>query len=252
MFLRIKVHKSCYQITKFMNCIILDDDILTQKQLTSFIQKSDLLELKACFFNPKDVANFIEQNQIDIIFLDIEMPLMSGLEFLGQTNYNASVIIISGNKKYALNSYEYEVADYLLKPIEYPRFLKAIYKIIEREHDKIKLDKTDRIFLKIAGKYERIKFSDIVFIQEINDCISITTKNSIYIITCNKFKIEKFLQNKMFYKLDDEHTINLKEVTFISHTKVEFFNDFFLDDDIYIDSTTLENIKNKIKEIEND
>ena len=56
----------------------------------------------------------------------------------------------------------------------------------------------------------------------------------------------------MFYKLDDEHTINLKEVTFISHTKVEFFNDFFLDDDIYIDSTTLENIKNKIKEIEND
>ena len=234
-----------------MNCIILDDDIVTQKQLTSFIQKSDLLELKACFFNPKEVPEFIDKNQIDLIFLDIEMPLMSGLEFLGQANYNSSVIIISGNGKYALNTYEYEVADYLVKPIEYPRFLKSIYKILEREHDKIKLDKTDRIFIKIADKYVRVKFSDIVFMQEINDCISITTKKCYYIITCNKFKIEKFLQNKMFYKLDDEHTINLKEVTFISHYKVEFFNDFFLED-IDIDSTTLEDIKNKIKEIKND
>ncbi|MCK9497883.1 MAG: LytTR family DNA-binding domain-containing protein [Bacteroidales bacterium] len=234
-----------------MNCIILDDDILTQKQLTSFIHRSDLLELKACFSNPKEVSDFIKNNQIDLIFLDIEMPLMSGLEFLGQANYDSSIIIISGNRKYALNTYEYKVSDYLVKPIEFPRFLKSIYKIIEKDHDKIKLDKTDRIFIKLANKYERIKFSNILFIQNNEKSTSLVTRKNNYTLTCGKFKFENFLKNNFSFKLTHNLIINLKEISLISNNKIVFFNDFVLEN-IEIDSKTLENLKIKIKELQND
>ena len=115
-----------------MNCIIVDDDKLSRRIIEEFVNKTDSLELLGTFTNGVEAINYIRQNQdlINLIFLDIEMPEMDGLELLNSLISKPQVIIISSKEKYALNAFEYDVTDYLLKPIPYARFYKAVDKAL--------------------------------------------------------------------------------------------------------------------------
>ncbi|MBO7132924.1 MAG: response regulator [Bacteroidales bacterium] len=115
-----------------MNCIVVDDSEVVQKQIAGFVEKSGILTCCGTFANPIGIENCIEENNVSLIFLDIEMPQMSGFDFLDKYRKDVQIIVISGSRKYALESYNYDITDYLLKPISYERFLVAANKAVEK------------------------------------------------------------------------------------------------------------------------
>lgn len=116
-----------------MNCVVIDDDKLSRKVVESYIERTDYLTLTASYPSAIEAINEIKKNDpIDLIFLDVEMPEMTGMEFLNSLNTTPQVIIISSKEQYALEAFEYDVSDYLLKPISYSRFFKAVNKVNTR------------------------------------------------------------------------------------------------------------------------
>lgn len=115
-----------------MNCIVVDDSEMVQKQIAGFIEKSGFLTCCGTFANPVGIETCIDENNVSLIFLDIEMPQMSGFDFLDKYKKNIQIIVISASRKYALEAYDYDITDYLLKPIAYERFLVAANKAVEK------------------------------------------------------------------------------------------------------------------------
>ena len=132
-----------------MNCIVIDDDALSRRVIEEFITRTDFLELKNSFQNAVEAINALDKHpeEIDLIFLDIEMPEMDGIDFLNTLKNLPQVIIVSSKEKYALEAFDYDVTDYLLKPVTYGRFYKAVLKS-KNIHDTRSKKETDEIFIK--------------------------------------------------------------------------------------------------------
>ncbi len=207
-----------------MNCIIIDDDKLIQKQLASFIEKSELFNLKGIFVNPIQALDVVQSGDIDVIFLDIEMPEMSGLEFLDEANSDVNVIVISGDRKYALDTFEYNVIDYLLKPIEYNRFLKSTNRAIERILEKEDKRKCERMFFKINEHFVRLKINDIVKIQKDVEKNLIVTKKKSFTILSKLFDTNIICENINFFKINDSVIVNLNEICEVCNNLLVFKN----------------------------
>lgn len=214
-----------------MNCIIIDDDPVIQMQLSNFINKCDLLNLRGSFKNPLEANSIIKTNDIDLIFLDIEMPEMSGLEFLDEADTNLRIIVISGDRKYALNTFEYDVTDYLLKPIEYSRFLKSVYKSIEKTLKIYDRKKNDRIFVRVNNKYIRLKIDDIVSIKKEENKDLIVTRDKSFSLSDSDINFNNVCSNNKFYKINNTCIVNLNEISEVC--------DNFL---IFKDSAKMENV----------
>ena len=115
-----------------MNCIVVDDSEVVRTQMAAFVEKTGFLTCCGTFANPVGIEKCIEENNVSLIFLDIEMPQMSGFDFLDKYQKDIQIIVISVSRKYALESYNYDLTDYLLKPISYERFLTAANKAVEK------------------------------------------------------------------------------------------------------------------------
>ncbi|HNQ68207.1 MAG TPA: LytTR family DNA-binding domain-containing protein [Bacteroidales bacterium] len=226
-----------------MNCIIIDDDPVIQMQLSAFINKSDLLNLKGTFKNPLEANQIIKTNEIDIIFLDIEMPEMSGLEFLDEADTDIRIIVISGDRKYALNTFEYDVTDYLLKPIEYTRFLKSVYKSIEKTLKIYGRDNSDRIFVRFNNQYIRLKINDIVSIKKEDNKDLIITRNKSFSISDSDINFNNVCSNSKFCRINNSCIVNLNEIREVCDNFL-IFKDSAKMDNILVE----ENIANEISD----
>lgn len=155
-----------------MNCIIIDDDKLSIKIIEEFVGRTEGLNLTGSFSSAVEAFNALTQpgaEKVDLIFLDIEMPEMSGIEFLDSLDIIPQVIIYSSQEKYALESYEYDVTDYLLKPVQFGRFIKAVNRARERFERKEKpVKESTEIFIKNNGSLyppEQTLISGVHFYQ---------------------------------------------------------------------------------------
>lgn len=178
-----------------MNCIIIDDDILICTILEEFIQRTNGIQLKNTFHNPLEAINNIENfNEIDVIFLDMEMPEMSGLEFLRSLIYSPHIIFISSNRNYAIDAFDSNAIDFLLKPIEYSRFLKAVQKVkekIKEDTSKLKTESNNTFLFKKKNTYFKVMQQEIIWIE--------AHDNYTKVITCDN----TFLTNNTLKSLED-------------------------------------------------
>ena len=174
-----------------MNCIIVDDDKLSTKIIQEFIDKTDDLLLVGSFESAVGAINFLskqDRTPIDLIFLDIEMPEMSGIEFLKSLDELPQVIVYSSQEKYAFESYEYDVTDYLLKPVQYGRFIKAINRGRERLEEKETISKeSTEIFIKNNSSLVRVKYDDILWIEALENYVVLNTFNDKFTIHSYNF-----------------------------------------------------------------
>lgn len=193
-----------------MNCIIVDDDMFSTRMVADFIGRTSSLDLVSKFGNAIDALDFLAVSniKIDVIFLDIEMPEMSGLDFMRSVNlHGAQVIIYSSQEKYALESYEYDVCDYLLKPVTYARFLKAINKVKSALADTQDVDvdasetsestddaKIEEVYVKDnVNDIYKIRFSDVIYIEAMeNYVLIVTTVRRIMVHTSMVKILQKF------------------------------------------------------------
>ncbi|MCT4616557.1 MAG: LytTR family DNA-binding domain-containing protein [Marinifilaceae bacterium] len=204
------------------NIAILEDEEPNARLLESYITQIEDLTLIGKFSNPVEFINSKQSSQVEILLLDIHMPIMNGMDFLKNINPNAEVIITTAYPQYAISGYEYSVVDYLLKPVEMSRFIQAINKA--KDNIKIKRD-TDlknsnfRIF-KVDKKLMKINLDDIVYIKSDWNYIHIFTNNSKYVVLSTMKKIEKDLFYENFIRIHKTLIINLNYFEYIEGNTV--------------------------------
>lgn len=203
-----------------MNCAIIDDDKLSCTILQGFIDKTDGIELVKTYYSPVDAINEQNWDEIDLLFLDVEMPDMTGLDFLRTVENPPAVIIISSNEKYAIDAFDFAVADFLLKPINYARFFKGVQKVLlaaENQEQQIHVDNMEEegIFVKKNNSLFRIKYDEIRWIEALENYSAIFTENDKYLVHSNLKSVESKLPEHLFRRVHRSNIINVKHIKVI-------------------------------------
>jgi len=204
-----------------MNCIIIDDDKLSRKVVEEFVGRTEGLNLINSYENAVDAINaFNEDADIDLIFLDIEMPEMSGIDFLETLKNPPQIIIISSKDKYALSAFEYDVTDYLLKPITYGRFFKAVDKATER-YKQNKIDsKGEEIFIKKNSALVRLRYEDILWVEALENYVIFNTFTDKYTIHFTMKAIEQKMPSNRFTRVHRSFIVNTSSIKVIEDNAI--------------------------------
>ena len=180
-----------------IKCIIVEDEPLAVKVLSDYISQVPFLELQGTFKDAILATDYLRQNEVDLIFLDIHLPKLKGMAFLKTLTNPPAVIITTAYHQYAVEGFNLNVTDYLLKPYEFERFLVAVNKVKTARTDKQKLneqqDEKDFIFLNVQKKKVKIFFSEIVYVESQREYIKIVTTKKEYISKMSTHEIEALL-----------------------------------------------------------
>ncbi len=194
-----------------MNCIIIDDDKVAQKAIEFLINKTNSLCLIGTFENPNKALEILTTEKIDLIFLDIEMPEISGIDFLKNFGDLPQIIVCSSKKEYAVDAFEYNVTDYLVKPINYERFTKALNRVKE-EQESFKNNTEDTFFIKNKGTYVNVSAKEIIYFEALSDYVCVYTKTNRYIISSTMRAIESKLLKKEFIRVHRSFIIRIDKI----------------------------------------
>lgn len=209
--------------------IAIDDEPLALKLVAGYIEKTPGLQLLGTFDNPLDAIDFLSENKADIIFVDIHMPDLSGLEFTRSLEKGPKVIFTTAYEKYALEGFRLEVVDYLLKPFSYEEFLRAVQKaqkLIKLEKgETVKVESNNEfLFLKSDYKIKRINFKDILYIEGLKDYIKVYTRNSPKpVLSLATLKsVESKLPVSRFMRVHRSFIVNLENIDTIERSRIVF------------------------------
>ena len=203
---------------------IVDDEILARKVIEEYCSKIDNLELVLSTGNPLDFINFTQQNEVDLIFLDIEMPELNGMEILRSMINPPKVILTTAYSEYALESYNYGVVDYLLKPVKFERFLKAINKVSASIITQPKKNSgSEELQIKHDGMPVNISFKSILYIQSFGNYLKIFTDSRMYLIPETLINITTLLSEN-FQRTHKSYISNLDRVTKATRTYLSIEN----------------------------
>ncbi|PXW16085.1 LytTR family two component transcriptional regulator [Chryseobacterium sp. CBTAP 102] len=203
-----------------MNCIIVDDEPLARSEMRSLITEISKIEILGEFSNALSALEFLKDNDIDLIFLDIEMPLVTGLEFAEMLPKKSLIIFTTAYSQYALKSYELEAVDYLLKPIDPQRLEKAIEKAIlytgllskDTVKNTVESNTADFLFIKAERRFYKISFSDIKFIEGLKDYVVIHTKQQKLITAMNLKTIHQKISGESFIRVSKSYVVNMNYI----------------------------------------
>ncbi len=195
---------------KRIKCIVVDDEPLAVSLLGSYVEKIPFFELVFSTENPIEALEYIQKNEADLIFLDIQMPELTGINFMKIVGDKLKYILTTAYSEYALEGYEHNVIDYLLKPISFGRFEKSALKAQERfsvSND----SQNSYFFIKSSGQQHRVNFDDILFIESIKDYVNIKTENQEYIVLDTLKSLENQLPEN-FARVHKSFILNLEKI----------------------------------------
>ena len=209
-----------------IRCIIIEDEPLAQDVIKNHLQQSGRFNLVGTYRNALEAKEAIANEEIDLIFLDIQLPGMTGLNFLRSLINPPLVVFTTSYPEYALESYEFNVIDYLLKPISYERFSKTIDKIIDGKIFKtaageIKPINREYIFIRSNGKFFRISFSDIIYIEGMKDYLKIHTADHTIITHQTMGEMENILPPGQFIRIQKSYIVSTARIKAVSGNSVD-------------------------------
>lgn len=199
-----------------MNCIIVDDDDQIRLLMETLIKESDFLHLVKSCRTAMEASNVLLKEKIDLIFLDVMMPSMSGLEFLKTLEGDKpQVIMITGNKEFAVEAYNFEVCDFILKPITHARFLKAVSKAKKLVATKVTESAPDTFFVKFNSILVKINMEDIFLIEALADYIAVHTDKQKYIVHSTMKDILKKLPRNDYIRVHNSYIVRVDKISSI-------------------------------------
>jgi two-component system LytT family response regulator len=217
-----------------ISCIAIDDEPLALKQMVSYIEKTPFLELKKSFYSALRAMEYINENQVDLMFVDIQMPDFSGLDFAKMVGTKSKIIFTTAYREYALEGFQLDAVDYLLKPIGYDDFLKTAIKTQERyfsvTEDDITVNHTEKfLFIKSEYKIIRIELQNIKYIEGMSDYVRIhmIDKKPIMALMAMK-KIVEYLPRESFMRVHRSFIVNLQQVSVIERNRIVFDSDVYI------------------------
>ncbi len=208
-----------------MNCIIVDDEPLAQNLLEDFVNKVPFLELKTKCKSAFEAVEALQEYKIDLIFLDIHMPDISGIDFIKNTEKLPLIIFTTAYSHYALEGFEHNAVDYLLKPIPFERFTKSVnraYEVFNLQNKKIdNKDTKDFMFVKADYKLVKIKFNDIFYVEGLKDYVKIVTAGK-NVLTLNRMKtMEEKLPTGKFIRVHRSFIISIDKIDSVNKGSVQ-------------------------------
>jgi DNA-binding LytR/AlgR family response regulator len=206
-----------------MNCIIVDDDKLSCKILEGYVTKSTYLNLIGSYSDSVEARNILTQRRdIDLIILDIQMPEMNGFDFIGSLDFPPNIIIVSSADEYALKAFDFNVVDYLLKPVSYGRFCKAIDKTVRYFSRKEVVNTGDEeIFIKKGSSLVKLKLRDIIFIEALENYVTLNTVDDKFTIHFTMKAIENQLPSGVFIRVHRSFIINKSMIQTINENSLD-------------------------------
>ena len=210
--------------------IAIDDEPLALQLVTSYVSKTPFLELVESFDNPLDAMEFLSDNPVDLIFLDIQMPDLTGIEFTRILENRPKIIFTTAYEKYALEGFKLEATDYLLKPFSYEEFLKAARRAekiigLERAEPKETVEANNEfLFIKSEYKIRRINFNEINYIEGLKDYVKVYLQNETKpILSLNSLKsLEAKLPESKFMRVHRSFIVNLEKIDTIERSRIIF------------------------------
>lgn len=210
--------------TPLYKCIIIDDEPVAHYVLISYIEKNANLTLVAQFYNAVDAMNYLNTNQVDLVFLDIDMPEISGIEMLKSLTKIPKTILTTAHSDYALESYDYGVIDYLLKPISFSRFTKAIERFVSLYQGVPYKEESNSITIKIDKKTIVLNQNDIFYIQSYGNYVKVYTKDKTYLASSTTQEIVAHLSAKKFLRIQKSYVVNLNKIEGFTDSEVLILN----------------------------
>lgn len=220
-----------------MNCIAVDDEILALKKIKRYAEKIDYLNLIGTFDNALSTFSFLRKNKVHLIFLDIQMDEFTGIQLLETIKDPPYVILTTAYDEYALKAYELDVMDYLLKPIPFERFVKAVEKVYARylkdirQHEQTKQinekpsdNKAGFTFIKSGNKTVKIYFDKILYIEGMRDYLQIHTEDSKIMTLLNFKKMQELLDEKKFIRVHKSYIISIDKIDYIENNAIKIRN----------------------------
>ena len=213
-----------------IKCIIIDDEPLAIKVIENHLQEFQNFEIVGTFNNPIAALPLLEEQNIDAVFLDINMSKMNGLEFIKTVELKSNIVITTAYREYAVESFDLDVLDYLVKPIPFNRFLKAVNKItqkiaIQSGANQENTNETDSfIFLKVDKKLVKIPFDEIYYIESLKDYIKVFTTTDNYLVHKSLTSITEELPSSQFLRIHRSFTISTDKVKSVEGNSVEINN----------------------------
>jgi DNA-binding LytR/AlgR family response regulator len=206
-----------------MNCIIVDDDNMSCKILEGYVAKATTLNLIGIFNDSVEARNILtSRKDIDLIILDIQMPEMNGFDFIGSLDYPPNIIIVSSAEEYALKAFDFNVVDYLLKPVTYGRFLKAIDKTMRYFARKEVTNTGDEeIFIKKGSSLVKLKLKDIIYIEALENYVTLITRDDKFTIHFTMKAIENQLPSGLFIRVHRSFIINKSMIQAIKENSLD-------------------------------
>lgn len=214
-------------------CIIIEDEPLALEKTRSFVNKVPFLQLSATFDNALTGLAYLNNNKVDVLFLDINMDELSGIELLESSKINSQVIITTAYQEYALKGYELQITDYLLKPFTFNRFLQAVNKaqenIVRRSSDPV----PEFIFVKTENRLEKIMIDEILYIEGMRDYLKIHTVNK-KIMTLQGFsEIEKTIPSNLVCRVHKSYMVSLNKIESIERSRIKIADQLIPISDTY-------------------
>ena len=204
-----------------VNCIIIEDEPLAIGKLTHFISKLDSIKLLQSFNSAITAVDYLRMNKVDLIFLDIEMKDLTGIQFLESVHIDSKVIITTAYEQYAIKGFDLQVCDYLLKPISFERFLQAINKANEELMQSRDQKKVNRIFIKTEYRLEGIDTSEILYIEGMGDYRKIVTVSK-KIMTLQSFgELLNILPQELFCRVHNSFVVSLDKIERIERNRIK-------------------------------
>ena len=200
-----------------IKCIIIDDEPLAAEVIQMHLKEFPNMELLNTFTNPLEALTIIETGGVDVVFIDINMPKMNGLDFIKSLDKSPYFVITTAYREYAVESFDLDVLDYLVKPVPFSRFLKSINKISQkfindRSDEVAQTTEKSFIFLKVDKKLIKIKFEDIFFIESLKDYIKVFTRSGDYLAHKSLSGITEELPSNQFLRLHRSFTVALDKI----------------------------------------
>ena len=210
-----------------MNCIIIDDEPLAVNVIKNHLQEIGSVNIVETFNSAIEALSFLKENTIDLIFLDINMPLLDGLNFIKSLEKKPLIIITTAYDEYAIKTYELDVLDYLVKPISFPRLLKAVNRALIKVNSKsstsnLKIAKREHLFIKVdKKKMQKIYLDEIIVIESLRDYLKITTITDRYIIHSTLSNFTDKLPSSNFIRIHRSFTIAIDKIDVVQGNSVE-------------------------------
>jgi two-component system LytT family response regulator len=215
-----------------LRCIVIDDEPIGKEVIVDFVKTIPFLELQASYDDPIDALTYLQSHEVDIIFSDINMPKINGIDLIRSLIKPPAIIFITAHRDFALEGFENGVVDYLVKPVAYNRFIKAV----NRAKERIKLshkeeaifpdiqNKVDRIFIKVNGKLVKVILDNILYVEALGDYLKIVTDTESFTTLATLKSMETILVPPKFFRVQRSFIVKITLIKSVSGNVIEMNN----------------------------